>query len=264
MKNYPITLTIAGSDSGGGAGIQADLKTFSALSTFGTTVLTCLTAQNPDGVSAIHELPPDFIKQQLNAVLNFFPVHACKTGMLFSEKIISTVSELLFDQKQMKIVVDPVMIATSGAKLLQDDAILAMKTKLIPLASVLTPNLDEASFLLERKIADYDDLEEGAKDLFQRFRVPILLKGGHLPHATEAIDILFDGKSSYVYKKKFIKTANTHGTGCTYSSAIAAFLAKGLSLPEAVGSAKEFIQNAIEDSIQTGKISHLNHFPDPT
>ncbi|TGL59171.1 bifunctional hydroxymethylpyrimidine kinase/phosphomethylpyrimidine kinase [Leptospira ognonensis] len=261
MKRFPITLSIAGSDSGGGAGIQADLKTFTSLSTFGTTVMTCLTAQNPDGVAAIHEVPVTFIKSQMDAVLNYFPVSACKTGMLFSEGIISTVSDILSQNRKIRLVVDPVMIATSGAKLLQDDAIEAMKSKLIPLADIITPNLDEASHLLNRMIAEYDELGTAAKELYAMFKVPILLKGGHLKNAKEAIDILFDGQSMFEFKKPFIKNANTHGTGCTYSSAITSYLANGLSLQEAVGRAKDYIQNCIEDSIQTGKTTHLNHFP---
>ncbi|MCZ8155049.1 MAG: bifunctional hydroxymethylpyrimidine kinase/phosphomethylpyrimidine kinase [Leptospira sp.] len=262
MKNYPITLTIAGSDTGGGAGVQADLKTFSSLSTFGTTVFTCLTAQNPDGVSAIHEIPASFIKQQLSAVLDYFPVNAAKTGMLFSKSIIMTVGEILAKHKEIKVVVDPVMIATSGAKLLQDDAIESMKSTLIPLATLLTPNLDEASHLLGEHIASYDELEKAAKNLYDLFHVPILLKGGHLKNAIDAVDVLFDGKSIYEFKKKYLQNKNTHGTGCTYSSAITAYLARGMSLVEAVGHAKEYIHSALENSIQTGKVLHMNHFPD--
>ena len=262
MTELPITLTIAGSDSGGGAGVQADLKTFSALKTFGTTVFTCLTAQNPNGVSAIHEIPTKFIEEQLDAVLNFFPIKACKTGMLFSESIINVVCDLLSKNKQIQIVVDPVMIATSGAKLLKDDAINTLISKLIPLATVITPNLDEASLLLGNRIAEYDELIPSAKKLYETFKVPILLKGGHLVNTEDATDILFDGKSIYEFKKPFLKNRNTHGTGCTYSAAIAAFLAKGKTLPEAVGKAKEYIHRTLEDSILTGPISHLNHFFD--
>ena len=262
MKNFPITLSIAGSDSGGGAGVQADLKTFSSLGTFGTTAFTCLTAQNPDGVTAIHEIPTSFIKAQLDAVLGYFPVSACKTGMLFSEEIIDAVWEILKSKPDIKLVVDPVMIATSGAKLLKDDAITALREKLIPISSLITPNLDEAALLLGDTIAHHYELENSAKRLFDIFKVPVLLKGGHLPKATEAIDILFDGTSIYNFKKPFLKERNTHGTGCTFSSAITAYLAHGLSLPEAVGHAKEYIHNAIEDSIQTGPTTHLNHFPD--
>ncbi|TGN19417.1 bifunctional hydroxymethylpyrimidine kinase/phosphomethylpyrimidine kinase [Leptospira idonii] len=262
MKELPITLTIAGSDSGGGAGVQADLKTFSSLATFGTTAFTCLTAQNPDGVSAIHEIPSSFIKEQLEAVLNYFTVAACKTGMLFSEEIILTVSEILKSKKEIKLVVDPVMIATSGAKLLKDEAVKALRETLIPLATVITPNLDEASFLLGEPISKYEDLESSAKKLFTIFKVPILLKGGHLTNTETASDLLFDGTSVYTYQKPYLKGKNTHGTGCTFSSAITAFLAHGLSLQEAVGHAKEYIQHALEESIQTGKTNHLNHFPE--
>ncbi|TGN06876.1 bifunctional hydroxymethylpyrimidine kinase/phosphomethylpyrimidine kinase [Leptospira ilyithenensis] len=262
MKNFPITLSIAGSDSGGGAGVQADLKTFSSLGTFGTTAFTCLTAQNPDGVTAIHEIPTSFIKAQLDAVLSYFPVSACKTGMLFSEEIINIVREVLQTKPDIKLVVDPVMIATSGAKLLKNDAITALRENLIPIATIITPNLDEASLLLGQNITGQNELESSAKQLFDIFKVPILLKGGHLQNVTEAIDILFDGKSIYNFKKPFLKVKNTHGTGCTFSSAITSYLAHGLSLPEAVGHAKEYIHNAIEDSIQTGPTTHLNHFPE--
>ncbi|WP_108976332.1 bifunctional hydroxymethylpyrimidine kinase/phosphomethylpyrimidine kinase [Leptospira ryugenii] len=258
-ESLPIVLTIAGSDSGGGAGVQADLKTFSSLGAFGTTVFTCLTAQNPDGVSAIHTVSLDFIKQQLDAVFQYFPVLACKTGMLFSEEIISLVSEYM-RSKPVKLVVDPVMVATSGAKLLQDDAILALKEKCIPLASLITPNLDEAKLLLGKDIPSSSALESAAKELYEIYKVPILLKGGHLKDSKSAIDVLFDGKAIYSYQKPFLDLVNTHGTGCTYSSAITTFLAKGDSLPEAVGNAKEYLHRALETSVTTGKTKHLFHF----
>jgi len=264
MKEFPITLTIAGSDSGGGAGVQADLKTLSSLSTFGTTVFTCLTAQNPDGVAAIHELPTSFIQHQLEAVLNYFPIKACKTGMLYSEPIINLVSDILSRHPEIQLVVDPVMIATSGAKLLQDDAIDAIRLKLIPIANLITPNLDEASLLLGRRIAEFDELENAAKDLYDLFHIPILLKGGHLKNVSIATDILYDGKSIFEYQKPYLKNVHTHGTGCTYSAAICAYLAKGLPLPKAVGHAKDYIQNSIENSIKTGNVTHLFHFSQMT
>jgi hydroxymethylpyrimidine/phosphomethylpyrimidine kinase len=261
MKNFPVTLTIAGSDSGGGAGVQADLKTFSSLQTFGTTVFTCLTAQNPDGVSAIHEIPSVFIEQQLSSIFDFFPVKACKTGMLFSESIIRVVSKILANQPDLKVVVDPVMIATSGAKLLKNEAIFVLKDSLIPLATLITPNLDEASLLLGKPINKENELIEASKELFHMYHVPILLKGGHLKDTLIATDVLNDGKQIWEFKKPFLSGTHTHGTGCTYSSAITAYLAYGKPLHEAVSLAKNYIQETLADSIQTGKITHLNHFP---
>lgn len=263
-KNFPITLTIAGSDSGGGAGVQADLKTFSSLASFGTTVFTCLTAQNPDGVSDIFEISPNFVSAQLKAVVGYFPIKAAKTGMLYSANIIQTVADFFSENPDIQLVLDPVMVATSGAKLLKDDAIQSLTKDLLPLAKLITPNLDEASLLLGEKIHQYDQLVPMAEKLFQKYKVPVLLKGGHLPNATEATDVLFDGKSSYIFSKPFLKDKNTHGTGCTYSAAITSFLAHGKNLPEAVGSAKEYLHLTLEDEIRTGPIHHLNHFPEPT
>lgn len=263
-KEFPITLTIAGSDSGGGAGVQADLKTFSSLATFGTTVFTCLTAQNPDGVSGIYEISPEFVSSQLQAVSNYFPIKAAKTGMLYSKDIIKSVVSFFYENPDIQLVLDPVMVATSGAKLLRDDAIQSLTEDLIPLAKLITPNLDEASLLLGDKINQYDQLVPMAKKLFQKLNVPVLLKGGHLPNASEATDVLYDGKSIYEFSKPYLKEKHTHGTGCTYSAAITAFLAHGKSLAEAVGSAKEYLHLTLEDDIITGPNHHLNHFPDPT
>lgn len=193
-KDFPITLTIAGSDSGGGAGVQADLKTFSSLASFGTTVFTCLTAQNPDGVSDIFEISPDFVSAQLKAVAGYFQVKAAKTGMLYSANIIEAVADFFSENPDIQLVVDPVMVATSGAKLLKDDAIQSLTKDLLPLAKLITPNLDEASLLLGENIHQYDQLVPMAEKLFQKYKVPVLLKGGHLPNATEATDVLFDGK----------------------------------------------------------------------
>ncbi len=259
MKKVPITLSIAGSDSGGGAGIQADLKTFSALDTFGTTAITCLTAQNPDGVSAILEVTPKFVEDQMEAILKFFPVSACKTGMLYSNKIIDSVLKVLNNYPNLLLVVDPVMIATSGAKLLQDDAIENIKTNLLPRATIITPNLDEASLLLGKEIKYEEEMEPAIHMLFEKFKVPILLKGGHLLHAKSAIDLLFDGISVYRYEKLYQRNRNTHGSGCTFSSAITAFLAHGETLPSAVGKAKEYIHLALEYAIETGDTNHIHH-----
>lgn len=260
MTDYPIALTIAGSDSGGGAGIQADLKTFLTHSVFGTSVITCLTAQNPAGVSGILEVPPDLVEKQISAVVDYFPVAAIKTGMLFSKEIIDTVHHLLKDKKY-KLVVDPVMVASSGAKLLKDDAIDAMKKNLIPISTLFTPNLDEASILIGEKISSEKEMETGVKKLYEAFGVPVLLKGGHLKNSEFALDIFFDGKTQYPLSSKFVQEFNPHGTGCTYSAAITSNLAKGLNLIESISLAKYYIFEAISQSYTLGRTNTLNHNP---
>lgn len=261
MKEYPITLTIAGSDSGGGAGVQADLKTFTALHTFGTTVFTCLTSQNPNGVTGVFEVPSDFVNQQLLAVQSYFPIRAAKTGMLFSAEIIKTVAEFFYENPEIQLVLDPVMVATSGAKLLQDNAIQILIEELIPLSKLITPNLDEASILIGKPIHEEDQLEPMAKSIYEKFKIPVLLKGGHLSNVDLATDVLYDGHSTYKYVKPFLKGKNTHGSGCTFSSAITSYLAHGKKLPEAIGLAKDYLYKSIMDSAITGPTMHINHLP---
>ncbi|RHX92071.1 bifunctional hydroxymethylpyrimidine kinase/phosphomethylpyrimidine kinase [Leptospira stimsonii] len=264
MNNKPVTLTIAGSDSGGGAGIQADLKTFTALGTFGTSAITCLTAQNPSGVTGILEVDVDFLEKQISAVMDYFPVKAIKTGMLFSTSIIERTHSLLSARKKSApffLVIDPVMVATSGAKLLQDSAIDALLNRLIPLAELITPNLDEAEILCGKKIKSSSEMTDLAKDIFEKFGVPVLLKGGHLQNEKMALDILYDGKEIYKFEKPFVTGFYPHGTGCTYSSAITSYLALGNSLVEAVGNAKEYLHAAIEHAYTAGKDKTLNHTP---
>ncbi|MGJ4753152.1 bifunctional hydroxymethylpyrimidine kinase/phosphomethylpyrimidine kinase [Leptospira kmetyi] len=264
-KIKPVTLTIAGSDSGGGAGIQADLKTFTALNTFGTSAITCLTSQNPSGVTGILEVDAEFLEKQILAVLDYFPVQAIKTGMLFSTAIIEKTSSLLSvrkkSEKTFSLVIDPVMVATSGAKLLQDSAIEALLFKLIPIADLITPNLDEAEILSGRKIGKAEEMPDLAKEIFEKFKVPILLKGGHLQNEKIALDILYDGKALYKFEKPFVSGFYPHGTGCTYSSAITSYLASGESLPKAVLHAKEYLHAAIEQAYTAGKDKTLNHTP---
>lgn len=264
-KIKPVTLTIAGSDSGGGAGIQADLKTFTALNTFGTSAITCLTSQNPSGVTGILEVDAEFLEKQILAVLDYFPVQAIKTGMLFSTAIIEKTSSLLSvrkkSEKTFSLVIDPVMVATSGAKLLQDSAIEALLFKLIPIADLITPNLDEAEILSGRKIGKAEEMPDLAKEIFEKFKVPILLKGGHLQNEKIALDILYDGKALYKFEKPFVSGFYPHGTGCTYSSAITSYLALGESLPKAVLHAKEYLHAAIEQAYTAGKDKTLNHTP---
>ena len=246
-KKYHRVLTIAGSDSGGGAGIQADLKTFSALGCYGMSVITALTAQNTIGVSAIHAVPPDFAAEQLEAVFNDIGADAVKIGMLYSAELIETVARQLEKHHAENVVLDPVMIAKSGDKLLMDEAIEAIKQYLMPIAAVTTPNLPEASTLLNHRISNLEDMREAAREIARYGSRSILIKGGHLDDDNNSIDLLFIGPEDrfIMLKGERITTRNTHGTGCTLSSAIASFLARGLPLEEAVRSAKEYITGAL-------------------
>ena len=245
MKTYTRLLTIAGSDSGGGAGIQADLKTFAALGCYGLSVLTALTAQNTQKVTAIHPVPPAFIVDQLKAVLDDIGVDAVKIGMLHSPEVIGAVAKTLVDFRVTNIVLDPVMVAKSGDKLLQDEAIDALKTELLPIATLITPNLPEASVLLSRPVETFADMEQAAKDLSRLTVGAILIKGGHL-ESQESTDLLYTSLGeTHLFPTQRIDTHNSHGTGCTLSSAIAAGLAKGLSVQESVGAAKVYLTNAL-------------------
>lgn len=258
-KTLPIALTIAGSDSGGGAGIQADLKTFASLQTHGVSAITCLTAQNPRGVLGVHACTPRMVRIQLEAVFAELPPKAAKTGMLFSAPIIEAVVEFFGTQRMCPLVVDPVMVATSGAPLLKPSALRLIKTKLLPLACLITPNLDEASLLTGKQLRSITDLGDAAKGLHERYGCAVLVKGGHL-RGSQAVDIFFDGKTEALLSAPFVKGVSTHGTGCTYSAAITACLAKGQPLQKAVGTAKEFITNAIRRSHMAGNHNVLNSF----
>ncbi len=245
-RTYRRALTIAGSDSGGGAGIQADLKTFSALGCYGTTVITALTAQNTTGVSAIHPVPEDFVAQQMAAVFSDIGADAVKIGMLFSAPLIETVARGLEAHRAANIVLDPVMVAQSGDRLLEDDAVQALKARLLPLADVVTPNLPEAAVLLGREIRGLEDMRAAARDLAALGCRAVLLKGGH-QEALRSTDILYLAGSdrTLVLQGEVIETRNNHGTGCTLSSAVAAHLARGLELEAAVQGAKDYITAAI-------------------
>jgi len=256
----PIALTIAGSDSGGGAGIQADLKTFAALGVHGTSAITCLTAQNPKGVRAIQAVKPEIVRAQIEAIFARLPPKAVKTGMLFSKEIIREVVTFWRRGRRPPLIVDPVMIATSGAKLLKPSAMKAMQKELLPLAALVTPNLDEAALLLGRALASVDDLRAAARDLHARFGCAALVKGGHLRDAREAADIFFDGETELLLTAPFVRGVSTHGTGCTYSAAIAGYLALGCELPHAVGLAKNFITQAIAQSVTAAGHPVLNSF----
>jgi len=256
----PIALTIAGSDSGGGAGIQADLKTFAALGVHGTTAITCITAQNPRGVTGIQPIRADMVRKQIEAVFAELRPNAVKTGMLYSTEIIRVVAEFFEQGKRPELVVDPVMVATSGAVLLKPSAIRALKELLLPLATLVTPNLDEAQLLVGRKLRSLEDLLDAAQTIHEQFNCAALVKGGHLKLGDEAVDVLFDGSSFTVLKAHRVQGVSTHGTGCTYSAAIAAFLARGEKLARSVALAKPFITRAIAQSQRTARHSVLNPF----
>lgn len=262
----PIALTIAGSDSGGGAGIQADLKAFSALGAYGCSVITALTAQNTVGVTGIMDVPPDFVTQQLSAVFNDIKVDAVKIGMLSRPETILEVAQGLKTYKPRQVVLDPVMVAKSGDALLQPDAVASLRENLLPLATVVTPNLPEAAVLLGRETAiGRDDMEEVAGGLQSLGAGAVLLKGGHLGGA-DSSDLLFDGQECRWLEAVRIETRNTHGTGCTLSSAIAALLARGYALQAAVEGAKAYIAEAIAqaDSLDVGQghgpVHHFHAF----
>ena len=260
-EKIPRALTIAGSDSGGGAGIQADLKTFTAFKVFGMSVLTSVTAQNTLSVSGIYDLPPDFVKLQIDAVLSDIGVDAVKTGMLSNEKIISAVAEKIKQYGIKNLVIDPVMRSKSGDALLRREAERALIEELLPLAFVVTPNIPEAEVLSGMKIQSIGDMREAAKRIKSLGPRYVLVKGGHLDLTSEAMDVLYDGTDFSDFPSQRIETKNTHGTGCTHSAAICAGLAKGLSAIDAIRQAKDYVTEAIRRSFNLGK-GHgpLNHF----
>jgi len=257
---FPVALTIAGSDSGGGAGIQADLKTFAALGVHGTSAVTCITAQNPKGVYGIQACSVEIVRRQIKAVFDELRPAAVKTGMLYSAPIIRAVAESLRRHRGVPLVVDPVMVSTSGAQLLKPAAVRALCAQLLPLATVVTPNLDEAEILVGGNLRSVPDLRAAARELHRRFGCAALVKGGHLRGLREAVDIFYDGRQELLLSAPFVRGVSTHGTGCTYSAAIAGYLARGCSLPKAVERAKEYITQAIAQSQVAAGHSVLNCF----
>lgn len=256
-----IVMTIAGSDSGGGAGIQADLKTFQELGVFGTSAITALTAQNTLGVEGIFPASPDFVAQQIDVVFKDMPIQAVKTGMLFSTEIIEEVANNL-REKNVQLVVDPVMIAKGGASLLQNQAVETLRTNLLPLATVLTPNIPEAEVLAGLEIQSESDMHKAAKEILGMGVNCVVMKGGHLEELDTATDTVFmaDGTSFKMVTSR-INTKHTHGTGCTFSAALTAFLGQGIPLKEALIEAKKFVQLALENPLGIGH-GHgpTNHF----
>jgi hydroxymethylpyrimidine/phosphomethylpyrimidine kinase len=260
----PVALTIAGSDSSAGAGVQADLKTFSALGVYGLTAVSCVVAEIPGKVSLIEPVSPALVREQINVLAETFPIAAIKTGLLYSREIIKAVARAIVDFKRDRIplIVDPVMIATSGDRLLEPPAVEAYETELFPLAALITPNLDEAAWLLETKIKDRQSMEKAVRELAKKYRVSVLLKGGHLT-GRAAVDLLFAGNKLTEFSAPFVRGVATHGTGCTYSAAITAGLASGLSLEDAIRRAKKFVTQSIRGRFRwasRGKtLDALNH-----
>ena len=261
--NVPVALSIAGSDSSSGAGIQADLKTFSALGVYGLTAVTCIVAEIPGKVSRIEPVSAKIVSEQIEVLTKSFPIAAIKTGMLCSAEIVSTVAKTILNLCKMSatripLVVDPVFVATSGDPLLDPAAIETYEKELFSLASLITPNLDEAGRLLGVKIKDRQSMRVAGKKLEEKFGTAILLKGGHLP-AKRAVDLLFAVGKVVEFSAPFIHGVATHGTGCTYSAAITAGFAKGLSLEDAISEAKKFVTASIRNRLLWGNLHALNH-----
>jgi hydroxymethylpyrimidine/phosphomethylpyrimidine kinase len=260
VVSIPVVLTIAGSDSGGGAGIQADLKTFDAFRVFGTTAVTAVTVQNTTGVQGVHLIPVGTIRAQIHAVVEDLHPLACKTGMLGSDAIVSAVAHAIRESAIGSYVLDPVMVATSGDRLLDAGAEQAIVRELLPLATIITPNLDEAAILAGMEVRTVAQMETAARSLAERGARAVLVKGGHL-EGDRVIDVFYDGAAMHSFDRARIDTRHTHGTGCTLSAAITAELALGRDLLTAVGSALDYVHRAIENAPNLGQGSGpLNHF----
>ena len=268
MSAPPVVLTIAGSDNSAGAGAQADLKTMSALGVYGVTAITCVVAEVPGKVSAIQSIDPDIVAEQIRLLFEAFPVAAVKTGMLYSREIIAAVADALESMSGMRhsplpLVIDPVMVATSGDPLLHADAVALYCERLFPLATLITPNLDETAALLGRPVTSLDEMRLAGEELSARFGTVFLLKGGHL-RGPVATDLLFASGAVAEFSAPFVPGVSTHGTGCTYSAAIAAGLGKGLPLHDAVAEAKRYVTAAVTHFHRWEKDGRttdaLNHF----
>jgi hydroxymethylpyrimidine/phosphomethylpyrimidine kinase len=250
VETQARAMTIAGSDSGGGAGIQADLKTFQALGVYGTSAITAITAQNTLGVRSVHEIPTAMIADQIDAVLEDIGADAAKTGMLSSAEVIAIVADRIRHWRLERLVVDPVMVAKSGDRLLREDAVQALISELLPLALVLTPNLPEAEVLVGRPLQTEEEIRQAAREIVEMGPRSVVMKGGH--RQGDAIDLLFDGHTFHTFTAERFATLNTHGTGCTFSAAIAAGLAGRMDVVEAVGAAKRYVTEAIRHARPLG------------
>ena len=262
-RSLPVALTIAGSDSGGGAGIQADLKTFHAFGVFGTSAVTAITAQNTMGVTAVHPVPADVVRAQVDAVAEDLHPRAVKTGMLATPELVEAVAEAIAAHRARAYVLDPVMVASSGHRLLEPDAEATLARRLLPLAALVTPNLHEAALLTGTEIASLPAMKAAARHLVKMGARAALVKGGHLPSG-EAADVFWDGTEERIWRRPRIATRHVHGTGCTLSAAVAAGLARGVPLPEAVEGAIGFVARAIASAPRLGAGGGpINHFAQP-
>jgi hydroxymethylpyrimidine/phosphomethylpyrimidine kinase len=266
MTTLPVALTIAGSDSGGGAGVQADLKTFHAFGVFGTSALTAVTVQNTRGVTGVHAVPVDIVRAQVRAVAEDLPPAACKTGMLATAELARAVAASIREHRLPNYVLDPVMVATSGDRLLDADAERTVARELLPLAALVTPNLDEAALLVGTTLEDEAGMRRAAAALVEMGARAALVKGGHL-RSPELVDVLFDGREWHQWRRPKLDTRSTHGTGCTLSAAVAAGLAHGRPLRRAVEDALEYVQRAIRSAPGLGSghgpLNHLVPAPSP-
>jgi hydroxymethylpyrimidine/phosphomethylpyrimidine kinase len=253
-------LTIAGSDSSGGAGIQADLKTFAALEVYGTSAITAVTAQNTLGVVAVTALAADIVTAQIEAVGGDIELHATKTGMLATAAIVEAVTAAIDELELPNVVVDPVLVATTGESLLDEDGLEVMKAELLPRALVVTPNIPEAELLSGYQIQSLEDVQEAARRIHDLGPTAVLIKGGHAP-GDLVVDVLYDGDSFVEFQTARVRGPHVHGTGCTFASAVAAYLARGFSLDEATGRAQSYVAGAIRHAFAAGQGQHLlNHF----
>lgn len=251
-NRVPIALTIAGSDSGGGAGIQADIKTFSSLGVYAASVITAVTAQDTRRVYGFVEMTPDFVAQQIDAVLGDIGAEAVKTGMLASAPIVEAVADRMKHWGVTNLVVDPVMVAKAGDKLLLDSAVDALKTRLFPLTLVVTPNIPEAEVIVGRELKTWEAIKDAAREIHEMGVANVVIKGGHFENELTATDILYDGEGFRDFSVGWVQTTSTHGTGCTFASAIAAMLAKGENVPTAIAGAKAFVTKALQDAYPIG------------
>lgn len=260
-RQAPVAMTVAGSDSGGVAGMQADLLTFAANGVYGVAAMTCVTAQNPEGVVQVEVLEPEFVIKQAEAVNRYFAVRAAKTGLLYTQEIVDRVSDFFSCNTNISLVVDPVMVSSSGARLLSEEAIDAYRKRLLPLAAVITPNLDEAEILTGRALRSQEELDQAAKEMATEWNANIYLKGGHLEG-----DILYDvastrkGESRSFFQKR-IRAIDTHGSGCTLSSCVAANLAKGMDAIAAIETARVYLRRGMERPVFHSGNRFINHFP---
>lgn len=251
-------LTIAGSDSGGGAGIQADIKTFAAFGTYGLSVITAITAQNTTGVTGVEIVSPEMVEKQLDAVFQDIRIDAVKIGMVANRELVQTIAAKLREYQPDIVIVDPVMVSTTGSLLLEEDAVEALKKELFPLATLITPNLYEAAVLLDTEFEELSDFHQIAKQLKPLTKGEVLVKGGHAPQADQVIDVLSTGD---VFTAEWVNTKHTHGTGCSLSSAIAASMAKGQTLQQAVQEAKDFVTEGLRQAFAVGSgSSPIHHF----